>query len=201
MSRSVEAKAPHVQYPCGQHYTPEGRQNISTPTPELLLRQTALHFYPVFNMALATKTQSQNIFAKLKQKPANKVRLLNREGRSIGVNTKCRYVSTAAQRIQHGAQSPLASTYASTARRTTVTWVSISPSCDRPTSTVRGPRHLDVAQLEHALTQEYSLAMGSTAHLQDGRQRERDQVLPIARRFRSTRNQGPQGQIHQQCGD
>jgi hypothetical protein len=152
MSGSVEAKAPHVQYPCGQHYTPEGRQNISTPTPALLFRQTALHFYPVFNMALATKTQSQNIFAKLKQKPANKVWLLNREGRSIGVNTKCRYVSTAAQRTQHGARSPLASTYASTARRTTVTWVSISPSCDRPTSTVRGPRHLEVAQLEQALT-------------------------------------------------
>jgi hypothetical protein len=34
---------------------------------------------PVFTMAsLATKTQSQNVFTKLKQKPANKVRLYNR---------------------------------------------------------------------------------------------------------------------------
>ena len=31
-------------------------------------------------MALATKTQSQNIFAKLKAKPANKVGCLHREG-------------------------------------------------------------------------------------------------------------------------
>jgi hypothetical protein len=39
--------------------------------------------------ALATKTQSQNIFAKLKQKPANKVSLLSTEGRSTCVNSKC----------------------------------------------------------------------------------------------------------------
>jgi hypothetical protein len=93
-------------------------------------------------MALATKTQSQNIFAKLKQKPANKVRSLNREGRCIGVNTKCRYVSTAAQRTQHGARYPSASICASIARRTTVTWVSTSRSCGRPTSTVRCPSTL-----------------------------------------------------------
>jgi hypothetical protein len=182
--------------PCGQNtpmrpeYTSERRQNTQR---ELLFRQTVPHFYTVFNMALATKTQSQNIFTKLKQKPANKVCSLNREGRSIGVNKMCRYVSTAAQRTQHGAQYPLASIYASIAPPTIVTWVSTSRSCDRPTSTVRCPSTLGSSTV-------HSLAMGSTAHLQNGRQRERNQILSITRRFRSARIQGPQGQIHQQCG-
>jgi hypothetical protein len=61
-------------------YTPERRQNISTTTVRLLFPQVALHSYDVFTMALASKTQSQNIFAKLKAKPANKVSSLNREG-------------------------------------------------------------------------------------------------------------------------
>jgi hypothetical protein len=113
----------------------------------------------------------------------------------------CRYVSTAAQRTQHGARCPLASICVWTARRTTVTWVSISPSCDQRTSTVRYPSTSESSELlEQALIQD-SLAMGSTAHLQDGRQRKRDQILPITRRFCCTGEQRPQGQIHQQCGD
>jgi hypothetical protein len=159
-----------------------------------------LIFYTVFNMALATKTQSQNIFTKLKQKPANKVCSLNREGRSIGVNNMCRYVSTAAQRTQHGAQYPLASIYASIAPPTIVTWVSTSRSCDRPISTVRCPSTLGSSRVGIGADTGHSLAMGSTAHLQNGRQRERNQILSITRRFRSARIQGPQGQIHQQCG-
>jgi hypothetical protein len=40
---------------------------------------------PAFTMALATKTQSQNIFAKLKSKPGNKV-CVRRKGASIAAN-------------------------------------------------------------------------------------------------------------------
>ena len=95
-------------------------------------------------MALATKTQSQNIFAKLKLKPANKVRSPNREGR-VGqwlLTETFRYVSTAAQRTRHGARSPSASTCASIARRTTETWECTSPLCAPPTSTVRTSRYI-----------------------------------------------------------
>jgi hypothetical protein len=79
----------HVPVPCGQNYTPERRQDISTTALELLFRPSPSHFYTVFAMALASKTQSQNIFAKLKAKPANKVSYPDREGRSIGVNIAC----------------------------------------------------------------------------------------------------------------
>ena len=53
----------------------------------------------------------------------------------------CRYVSTAAQRTRHGAQYLSASTCASIAPRTTGTWVSTSPLCAPPTSTVRPSTH------------------------------------------------------------
>jgi hypothetical protein len=75
--------------PCGQNTTPERRQNISPTALELLFRPSPSHFYTIFTMALASKTQSQNIFAKLKAKPANKVSYPDREGRSIGVNITC----------------------------------------------------------------------------------------------------------------
>ena len=52
-------------------------------------------------------------------------------------NLRRRYVSTAAQRTQHGARYRLVSTSVSTALRTTVTWVSTSPLSDPRTSTVR----------------------------------------------------------------
>jgi hypothetical protein len=91
---------------------------------------------PITMAALATKTQSQTIFTKLKQKPANKVceRL---DGAQYTTNTASRYASTAAQRTQHGAPYLSVSTYVSTAPPTIVTWVSTSPSCDPPISTVR----------------------------------------------------------------
>ena len=156
-------------------------------------------------MALATKTQSQNIFSKLKSKPANKVRCLAGRGHGgqEGLTVDCRYASTAAQRTQHGAPCRSASTCASTAPRTTVIWVFTSPLSGPPTSTVRLPPHIGSSTAQHntrevAWLTGNSLAMGSAAHHEGRRQRERDQVLPIARRLGCACKQGLQGQVHQQ---
>jgi ADP-ribosylation factor GTPase-activating protein 2/3 len=89
--------------------------------------------------ALATKTQSQNIFAKLKGKAANKVGYLHADEAVNGGSPRHRYVSTAAPGTRHGALSPLASICAWTARRTTGTWASTFRLCGPRILIVRSP--------------------------------------------------------------
>jgi hypothetical protein len=65
----------------GHPSIPDGR-NPKYPTQLNSFTANQHHSYPIFTMAaLATKTQSQNIFSKLKSKPANKVRFMNTERR------------------------------------------------------------------------------------------------------------------------
>lgn len=115
-------------------------------------------------------------------------------------NEQCRYVSTAAQRTQHGALYHSVSTSASTAPRIIVTWVSTFPSSDLRTSTVRQAHTANGTRKEGMLTRN-SLAVGSAANHESWRKRECDQVLPVTRRFCCARQQGSQSQIHKQCGD
>lgn len=69
----------------GQLGIPEAAQNIPT-TARLFLFHSLHAFLPIPTMSLATKTQSQNIFTKLKAKPANKVRCFASEGRLTVAN-------------------------------------------------------------------------------------------------------------------
>lgn len=97
--------------------------------------------------ALATKTQSQKIFEKLKSKPANKVQPINcpplssleSAGTSADdVNLVYRYALTAMQRTPHGHQYPSASISAWIAVRITETLECTSRLCAQPISTVCG---------------------------------------------------------------
>lgn len=88
-------------------------------------------------MALASKTESQNLFAKLKQKPANRVGKQSALIACLTLLTSHRSASTAAPRIPAGARYPLASISVSTAPLTTGTSASTFLSCGPRTSTVR----------------------------------------------------------------
>lgn len=88
-SRLARHSAVSRAEPLRPEYTPERGQNNYTTALELLFRPPTSHCYTLSTMALASKTQSQTIFAKLKAKPANKVSYPDREGRSLGVNVKC----------------------------------------------------------------------------------------------------------------
>lgn len=94
-------------------------------------------------MALATKSQSQKIFEKLKTKPANKVRiahaisitLLKESAIWRRILTWLRSALTAVRKTLPGPRSRSESTYVSTARPTIAISVSTSPLCAQQTST------------------------------------------------------------------
>jgi hypothetical protein len=69
---------------CGQNSISDNRQNIPTPRPTLVPPRRDLIATQILAMALATKTQSQTIFAKLKAKPANKVRMSKKDIHNMG---------------------------------------------------------------------------------------------------------------------
>lgn len=86
----------------------------------------------------ATKAQSTTLFAKLKTKAPNKVKMCWTSLECHPPANICnRYVLTAAQRTQHGRLFPLPSTYVSIARRIIATSACTSPLCDPRISTVR----------------------------------------------------------------
>jgi ADP-ribosylation factor GTPase-activating protein 2/3 len=95
--------------------------------------------------ALASKTQSQKIFEKLRTKPANRVRFHNATYTTPRSLTRLlfSYASTADRRIQLGHQFPLESIYASIAPQTTEIWACTFPLCDPQISTVRTRWRLD----------------------------------------------------------
>lgn len=89
-------------------------------------------------MALATKTESQKIFEKLKQKPANKVGHVMSWPIPRGL-TLFRSASIAVQRTRHGLLYLSPSISALTAQPTTGILVSTSPLSAQRTSTVGHP--------------------------------------------------------------
>lgn len=100
-----------------------------------------------------------------------------------------RSASTAAKRTQPGPRSLLVSTSASTARLTTATSVSTSPSFARPTSTVSShatePKNVSclLSEPEPALILcSFRMAMGPAPHNEGWWQRVGYQVLPVQRR-------------------
>jgi ADP-ribosylation factor GTPase-activating protein 2/3 len=92
--------------------------------------------------ALASKSQSQKIFEKLRTKPANRVSK-PKDPRPLRMIADYGMISSYAlivgKRIPHGLQCPSESTSASIARRITATWVSTSPLCDLQTLIVCYP--------------------------------------------------------------
>lgn len=139
--RHVADRGPQRTFQPSQNTTAPSRPSPPPPSPP----SRTLRTEPIATMAaLAPKQESLKIFEKLKSKPGNKVRTR----RQLRIRDGCfwtsladgphpaRCASTATRRTRRGPRSPLASTYASTARPTTAASASTSRLFARRTSIV-----------------------------------------------------------------